>query len=178
MIGDSSIASSLQQLPKCGDVTLGHLKRLVLGQLSIVAERRHDVAKPVKGRVEIVHPAAFAGVGGEPALLHHLRGDFFEGPFGSGCAAHAPWRLRVFRCGRTGQIGVRLQTVADLLFGMAGRRGGQGTHFSGIVAEIVLMVSVAVLRRHGARCQIAVRSGIAELHWPADGADLLRGEKR
>ena len=56
--------------------------------MAIVAQGRDDVAQFVKGRVEVVHAAPLAGVGRQPALLHHLRRHRLELPLVGVVGAH------------------------------------------------------------------------------------------
>lgn len=55
---------SLEQIVQRRDVRLGHLQRLVLGQLPVVAERGQHGAESVESLVQVLHAPAFAGVGG------------------------------------------------------------------------------------------------------------------
>ena len=86
----------LKQFPQRGNVALSHLKRFVLGELSVVAESGHNVAKTVEGAVQVVHPPAFTSVGRQTTFLHHLRSDFLQWPFVAvGSAAGAPRKRRL-----------------------------------------------------------------------------------
>jgi len=63
-----------QQISESGDVGLGHLEGLVLGQLAVVSQAGKVLAESVEGLVEVLHTATFAGIGRQAALpLHHGR---------------------------------------------------------------------------------------------------------
>ena len=71
------VSVPLQEFGECSDVSLRHLQRLELGQFAIAAQRRHHFSQFLERVVQTVHPATFAGIGRQPALLHRINGGHF-----------------------------------------------------------------------------------------------------
>lgn len=65
----------VQQIVQRCDVSLCHLKSLVLGQLSILPQLRQERPQPIERLVQILHPASLPRIGGQPPLPQHYRRD-------------------------------------------------------------------------------------------------------
>lgn len=118
-LGLDGSARGLDELGQRRDVGLRHLQGVVLRELLIVAQLREDGPKTVEGLVEVVHPAALAGVGGEAALLPHAVRHLAARPLLPGAAPHA-----AAGAGGPGRLG-------------GGRRGGGG-HSQALLLPLVL----------------------------------------
>lgn len=65
--------SLIQKVVKGRDVSLRHLKCLILGQLSVLTQLRQKGPQSIESLVQVLHPASFAGIGRQPPLPQNHR---------------------------------------------------------------------------------------------------------
>ena len=82
---NNTVYALLEEAGQLGNVRLGHLQRLVLGELVLGAQPRQHVPQPVKAPVQQVHPPPFPRIGRQPSAFHLRLGQVFRGFSAGGC---------------------------------------------------------------------------------------------
>lgn len=115
-------------------VGLGHLQRLVLGQLPVLAELRKERPEPVERLVEVLHSSALPGVGGQSSFPQDDRSYATPGP------------------GQALRTGASVVLVATVVAAARGRAVAPRTGPLGVVEH----VHVTELRIHGTHSDRAI----------------------